>query len=140
MPATKVCGRHHDLKVLTVLDAHLAWTDAVLICASCEQHLLAEMIDQTSDLRAFRVTQLDTKAVQQTLRSLNQGSCDLTRAATEVAHLATTGLVLDDVLLIDQETQIHWQTAPPDFHLPTNSWRELDCDGSLIKELLGVVP
>ena len=102
MALTKACNNLRALRVAQVLAAELAWTEAILHCTVCGQHLLAEIVQHDPDGRIYRLTELQPGDTQQTLRSLAQGSCDLSRARNELNFLAHQGIPLKQKLRVDQ--------------------------------------
>ena len=135
MVPTKACNHPQTFEVLKVLDAHLTWTDALLECTVCAQYYLAELIDLDNHCRVYRLATLASDATVATLNSLAKGSCDLQRAAQEIAYLASLGESIERVLLITGDHALSLIKPPAHLEIPRLSWRDLPCDGNWLREL-----
>lgn len=124
-----------ELEVLYVLDSHLHMTDAFARCARCDAHYLLEMVDISGTTAVFRISAVGADAVAKTIRSLTRGSCDINRARNEVFSLSASTQALDTLLVMRAGVFTEAVTKPETMTLPTRSWRELPCDGSLIAAL-----
>jgi hypothetical protein len=125
-----------QLRVLHVLDSHVHITDGFVQCQLCKACYLIELVDMTSTTCVFRVSRVAETAVANTIASLQKGSCDIRRAGDEVFNLTTMAIELD-ILLIMQNGQFQNTMARPNHFQPEQrSWRQLPCDGRLVKQLL----
>ena len=104
-------------------------------CPQCGAGYLFEMADTDANLSIFRLSAIDGGAMAATIRSLEKGSCDIERARNEVFSLSSAARELPVVLVMRDGSFSDLLPLPDEVHLPARSWRELSCDGSLIREL-----
>jgi hypothetical protein len=138
MSSAKACphlNERLDLDVLFVLDSHIQLTDAFVRCRHCGATFLIEMADMDKDVCVFRMSGVPADAANKTIRSLQKGSCDINRARNEVFSLASSKQPCDALLLMRAGQFAGVVASPPDVSLPNRSWRELPCDGALIRDL-----
>ena len=124
-----------ELDTLFVLDSHVQLTDAFVKCRRCDAHYLVELADLADGQGLFRVSAMAADAVEQTVRSLRKGSCDIDRARNEVFNLSTAAHELDGVLIMQDGAFSAFVPRPDGMTLPRCSWRELPCDGSVIRQI-----
>ena len=131
--------RDPSLETLFVLDTHLYMTDGFVRCSKSNAHYLLEAFDLKANATLYRVSSLDAESVVKTIQSLTKGSCDINRAKNEVFSIANGAEALPCVLVgvagkflpaIDTGGET----------LPTESWRNLPCDGSWFKRLAVPTP
>ena len=137
MSATQqICGHilsPQACQIDLVLDAHLQVADGLMSCQQCGQCYLIELCDIDSPVWCYRLSCVDVDAYATTLRSLGQGSCDLQRADREIFSLRHHAHNTDAVLLRKDGT--NYALAYPQQPPPTASWRELPCNGEVIRAL-----
>lgn len=141
MQPTQACPhlvKQPELDTLFVLDSHVHLTDAFVQCRHCDAHYLVELADLGDGQGVFRISAIAADAVAQTIRSLHKGSCDINRARNEVFSLSTAARELDGLLLMRSGEFTAYVPRPDDLTLPRRSWRELPCDGSLVKHIAGL--
>lgn len=121
---------HWDL----VLDDQLGPTDGLASCRSCGTVYLLEMLDWRGAERLMRMAVLERALATRLLRDLDRGSCDAGRAAAELAHVRSLAVAVPQLLLVDTAIPaiVAAVPTPADRPLPTESWRDLDCDGGWI--------
>jgi hypothetical protein len=130
----------NPFETVLVLDDQLGPTEFLGRCRRCGKLYLLEMFDWHDSLRAFRLSVPAPGSTEALLRDLERGSCDLSRAREEVRAFTLTSTRLEALILMDTSRQTLIETASSrDFELavPTETWRELPCDGSWIKRLQG---
>jgi hypothetical protein len=136
MLTAKICphlANQPQLETLQVLDSHLHMTDGFVRCTVCGATYLLEAVDMTSTACLFRVSAVDDKAADRTLQSLRKGSCDINRARDEVFNLSNDATELKDLLLMRNGIFACLVTPPASATIARTSWRQLPCDGSLIR-------
>ncbi len=116
-----------------MLDSHVHMTEGFVRCTDCGANYLLELVDLQADLALYRFSAMDPDAVARTVASLRKGSCDVNRGRNEVLHLASRALELPDLLLMENGTFTKLLPRPTAVSLPRRSWRELPCDGSIIR-------
>lgn len=119
---------HWDL----VLDDQLGPTDGLASCRNCGTVYLLEMLDWRGTERLMRMAVLERALATRLLRDLDRGSCDAGRASAELQHVRSLAVALPQLLLIDTATPAIIAAVPADRPLPTESWRDLACDGGWI--------
>ena len=124
-----------ELETLFVLDSHLYLTDGFVRCRKSDRHFLVEAFDLKANTTLYRVSHLSAESVAKTIRSLTQGSCDINRAKNEVFSIANTSEALACVLVAEQGAFTKGIAIADRETLPTQSWRDLPCDGSWFKRL-----
>jgi hypothetical protein len=122
-----------QLETLYVLDHHLHITDGFVKCASCGATYLVEMADAADSAALFRISTVDPQAAAKTISSLQKGSCDINRGRSEVFSLSNTAGELPELLLMEHGTFTKLVARPDGAEIPKRSWRELPCDGKLIR-------
>ena len=122
-----------QLKTDFVLDSHLNMTDAFVHCEECGATFLIELADMLGEINVFRISSLPPQAVASTVRSLTRGSCDITRARNEVFSVSSDSRELSELLVMVKGKLSGTVPRPQETILPRRSWRELPCDGSLIR-------
>ena len=136
MSTAKACphlANQPQFETLQVLDSHLHMTDGFVRCRECGATYLLEAVDMTSNCCLFRVSTVNTKATDKTLQSLRKGSCDINRARDEVFSLSNDATELEDLLLMHNGAFTGLVTPPASATIARISWRQLPCDGSLIR-------
>lgn len=132
-PASACAHPGKDLQTLLVVDQHIHMTEGFVRCGICNTHMLVELVDINEDVQAFRVFEVNSAAVQATIRSLNKGSCDINRARDEVFALSSAGRAVDKLLLARNG---HFtEFVPLVEQLPQGNWRELPCDGAIVQQV-----
>lgn len=116
-----------------VLDSHLDMTDGFVHCELCDTPYLLEMVDLQHTTSLFRVSVLKRQAVADTIRSLQQGSCDIDRARNEVFSTANAGQPLVELLV--KNNGVFTGLVRCQIDVPNQSWRSLPCDGRFIASL-----
>ncbi|MCZ6642398.1 MAG: hypothetical protein O7F71_12540 [Gammaproteobacteria bacterium] len=125
----------YPFQLQLTLDEHLGFTDALVTCRDCDKAYLLEMLDWRGAERLFRVSLPDPERATQLVRDLTRGSCDITRAGSEIHHMQTTLPDSMYLIIIDQNYSPSGPAIsgiapkPADRPLPSASWRELICDG-----------
>ena len=122
-----------DLSIDLVLDAQIQPANALVGCRAFGQGYLVELVDIHNDTCAYRLSLVDIEVYAQTLRSVNQGSCDLQRAQNELTSLANQATRLSCVLI--RQGGVFTRLIDTDETLPTLDWRQLPCDGTLLAGL-----
>ena len=123
-----------QLETLFVLDTHLYLTEGFVRCRKSDRHYLFEAFDLKVDATLYRVSHLDAESVAKTIRSFTQGSCDINRAKNEVFSLASSAVQLPCALFA-RAGDFLGVVETGDVNLPTESWRDLPCDGSWFTQL-----
>lgn len=126
--------RHPELETLFVLDTHLYMTDGFVRCRNSDTHYLLEAFDLNANATLYKVSHLDAESVAKTIRSLTKGSCDINRAKNEVFSLASGAALLPCVLVAQKDTFLPIVETKGEA-LPTQTWRDLPCDGSWFTRL-----
>ena len=93
-----------NYQVIRVLNAAMHWTEAILRCSKCERTYFGELLEHSDDGRLYGLQPLDREATAKTLRSLDNGSCDLSRAQQEVQFLTSQSPRLSQALWTDDKT------------------------------------
>ncbi len=127
-------ARHPDLVVDYVLDSHLDMTDGFVHCRCCNQAYLLEMVDLDTNAAMFRVSTLASSRVSATIRSLQNGSCDVNRARNEVFSTANKATPLPGFLL--REGGAFTRFVDTQLTAPSGHWRTLPCDGALLRRAI----
>lgn len=102
-----------DLEVLSVLNQQIFLTAGIVRCRHCNQHYLVELAETEGNNQFFHVRILDAYLAAQTLASLQKGSCDVNRAASETLHLRNSAQSTD-VLLRMCNGVFEGLSEPPD--------------------------
>ena len=128
----------YPIAVDLVLDDHLGYTEALVSCTECERSYLLEMVDWENDCRLFWISEPNEQATRLLLRDLARGSCDINRAGEEVRQFSLIAERMSELLLIDSSARVilgrvRADSLPPE--IPSASWRELSCDGSLVRQI-----
>ena len=131
-----IAAGDYPFQVELVMDHHLGLTDGVVSCRHCRRAYLLEMLDWANADRVFRISALDNDQARRLIRDLTRGSCDVQRAGAEVQHMKTATSFAPWLLLVDTAEALIRSVAPlaPGTRLPGQSWRELACDGSWVKQ------
>ena len=116
-----------------MLDNHLHLTDGFVTCVHCDTTYLVEMADADGNTALFRISAVDPQAAAKTISSLQKGSCDINRGRNEVFSLSNAAVELPELLLMEHGKFTKLVPRPADAVIPKRSWRELPCDGSLIR-------
>ena len=138
MSQAKACEHIEDgalFAVDFVFDAHLHATDGLARCAVCDRRYLFEMIDIAGPTSLFRLSTLSRDAADKTIRSLGKGSCDIERGRNEIFNLASGAEETKTLYVMQSGAFVGPATRPEGLRLPRGSWRELDCDGALLREV-----
>ncbi len=123
------------LQVDCVLDAQVQITEALARCPDSQQGYLLELLDIRGADWVYRISLVEAEAYAKTVKSLTKGSCDINRARNEVFSLSSHATQTRELLWAQNGTFTHTSELPEDIPLPTQGWRDLPCDGSLIKQL-----
>lgn len=125
---------HWPFEIELVLDEDPGITDALVRCRECGRSYLLEMLDRQGEHRVLRVAEVDSAEAQRYVRDLTRGSCDVSRAGAEVAHLRSRAVPSRVLLLVSTaEPRIEAVVpVPDDVRIPGAAWRELACDGSWV--------
>ena len=122
-----------QLETIYVLDSHIHMTDGFVECVHCGAHYLVELADLVADRSLFRISAIDPDAVAKTSTSLRKGSCDIERGRNEVFSLASGAAELPVLLVMKNGAFTSLLSRPAGVNLPRRSWRELPCDGNVIR-------
>ena len=101
-----------DLEVSAIFSQQVFLTAGIVRCKRCNQHYLVELTHSEGPRQLFSVSILEADLAQHTLRSLQKGSCDVTRAGAETLHLRNSAQ-LTDVLLTMRNGVFDGITAAP---------------------------
>ncbi len=118
-----------------VVDAYLQPCDALMSCRRCSARYLIELCDIDGDNWCYRLALIEPEAYAKTLHSLGRGSCDLQRGQAEMFNLRHHATPLNQLLLRSGGINAALVTVPDLISIPTASWRELPCDGTLVRGL-----
>ena len=118
-----------------VLDGYLQPCDALMSCKLCDVRLLLELCDIDQPEWCYRLSLIGKDLYQSTLRSLGKGSCDLHRAQNELLSLHQQAIPLCQLLVRKDGLNHQLLTIPQDESIPSSSWRDLPCDGGLIRRV-----
>ncbi len=119
-----------------VLDEHLGITDALVRCRTCNTPVLLQLCDWRDNRRLYRMSCLDPAHAARLLKDLANGSCDLSRAGDEVRHVAqiTPFEPIFAELDLIEHLLVGLRRVNTAATLPTESWRDLPCDGRWFKK------
>ena len=118
-----------------VFDDAQGFTDCLAHCRVCHQSYLLEMLDWRRNLRLFRVSCTDPGQSERLMRDLEQGSCDLSRAAAESEQFRLANSKVVALLLLDTRTPRIIALVPAEDDIPRHCWRDLPCDGRWIERV-----
>jgi hypothetical protein len=135
---TTAANEPYPFELDFVLDDQSGFTDAVVECRTCAQHVLLEMLEWSGkhyEERVYRTSLVPTDAVVRFRKNLARGSCDVKRAGAEAhafTHLAelTPWLVALD---LGKRVMLGATRLPSGTDVPIVSWRELLAGGAASK-------
>lgn len=97
-----------QLRIDRVLQMQVQIALALASCQQCGAGYLLKLLDMTAAYAAYQVSSVDSSVYTGTLRSLDKGSCDVSRAQQEVFNLANGAHLLPRILLSQQAQFSHW--------------------------------
>ena len=128
-------GAPFPFELAIVLDDQSGFTDAVVTCRTCGQHVLLEMLEWSGahfEERVYRSSLVPKQAVAQFLKNRARGSCDVKRAGAE-AHAFTQLAELTPWLIaldLGKHVVIATTRLANGTDVPVASWRELLANGA----------
>jgi hypothetical protein len=126
----------YPFDVVLVLDDHLGPAEMLVQCRTCRAAYLMEMLDWLEPERLFRISAAEPHAVATLLKDLDRGSCDLNRAAAEARQFSLSSVRLPNLVLLDTQARTLLQCVDRSVgEIPGTAWRELPCDGNLVREI-----
>ena len=120
-----------DLSISRILEADFVMARCFAHCNLCHQHYLLELLDIVEKKRMYRVASVAKDAAEATLRSLGQGSCDITRANNEVAAVASLAQREQQLLVMEDGAFVQCRTSAES--IPGTPLRQLPLNGSWFK-------
>ncbi|MFW6093057.1 MAG: hypothetical protein ACODAC_03715 [Pseudomonadota bacterium] len=123
--------------VRLTLDEHLGIAEALVSCRHCHRGYLLEMLDWRPPHRVMRVAMLPPGRLEELIRELTRGSCDISRARAAAHHMRTMAVISRWLLLVDAGVPVVEAVAavPGEVRIPSESWRTLACDGRWVDYL-----
>ena len=112
-----------------VLDDQAGFTDAVVTCRYCGQHVLLELLEGGGarfEARVYRASLVPTQAVALYLKDRARGSCDVKRAGAEAHAFTSLAELTPHLVALDLGArEVSGVVRLPDgVDVPMTSWRE----------------
>jgi hypothetical protein len=110
------------------LDDQSGFTDAVVTCRTCGQHVLLEMLEWGGaryEARIYRASLVPANAVALYLKDRARGSCDVKRAGAEAHAFTSLAQLTSSLVALDlgkrEVTAV--VSVPAGTDVPMDSWR-----------------
>jgi hypothetical protein len=132
-------GEPFPFELAIVLDDQSGFTDAVVTCRTCGQHVLLEMLEWSGahfEERVYRTSLVPKQAVAQFSKNRARGTCDVKRAGAEAHAFTQLAELTPWLVALDLGKHLVLATTrlADGTDVPVVSWRELLANGAATRE------